>query len=169
LLALRPKIAKVGPYHGAQLGFYAEVFSPGQAPADLAREFADPVPFGGEGRYVTVSPLDKPVAWPHCEGVGDRALWLLATPGIFAIGSSKQCWQPDQILSTQLKAAASGSPLAVSGWDIARNGPKPTRFAVPAGSVYYVKNVSLPIHASLCGDEEDVAQGWGYALQGVWK
>ncbi|MBN2451738.1 MAG: hypothetical protein JXR77_15215, partial [Lentisphaeria bacterium] len=37
--------------------------------------------------------------------------------------------------SARLVAARVGKPLAFSGWDL-RSGPKPTRLAVPAGSVY---------------------------------
>ena len=42
------------------------------------------------------------------------------------------------------ETAASGSPVAVSGWDVARGGPRRTRFAVPAGSVYFVEGDFAP-------------------------
>ena len=65
--------------------------------------------------------------------------------------------------------SASDKAIPISGWDIARRGPKATRFAVPAGAVYFVEGQTEFKHGSLCDDEEDVAQGWGFALQGEWQ
>ena len=63
-----------------------------------------------------------------------------------------------------------GAALAVSGWDVARGSPRPTRFAAPAGSVYFVTTPDPgDPEASLCDDPEDSAQGWGFALRGVWS
>ena len=70
-----------------------------------------------------------------------------ATPAIFKNG-----WLPEWInknkdtynakyksLSFELKTAAVGKPISIGGWDMKKNAPKPTRRAVPAGSVYYFK------------------------------
>ncbi len=68
-----------------------------------------------------------------------------ATPAIFDHG-----WLPKWIdkttynaqyesLSFELITAAVGKPIAIGGWDMKKNMPKPTRQAVPAGSVYYFK------------------------------
>lgn len=68
-----------------------------------------------------------------------------ATPAIFDQG-----WLPKWIdkktykaeyssMSFDLRAAAVGKPIAIGGWDMEKNIPKPTRQAVPAGSVYYFK------------------------------
>ena len=68
-----------------------------------------------------------------------------ATPAIFDQG-----WLPKWIdkethkaeyssLSFELITAAVGKPIAIGGWDMKKNIPKPTRQAVPAGSVYYFK------------------------------
>lgn len=68
-----------------------------------------------------------------------------ATPAIFDQG-----WLPKWIdkethkveyssLSFELITAAVGKPIAIGGWDMKKNAPKPTRQAVPAGSVYYFK------------------------------
>jgi CRISPR-associated protein Cmr3 len=57
----------------------------------------------------------------------------------------------------------------VSGWDVARNGPHPTRFAVPAGATYFIEGNFTPANGSFCTDEESVAQGWGHALRGTWN
>lgn len=66
-----------------------------------------------------------------------------ATPAIF-----NQGWLPEWIDKTTFKAqyqslpfelitAAVGKPIAIGGWDMKKNAPKPTRQAVPVGSVYY--------------------------------
>lgn len=41
----------------------------------------------------------------------------------------------------RLRGAAVGKPLAISGWDLANQAPKPLRRAVPAGSVYYFQHI----------------------------
>jgi CRISPR-associated protein Cmr3 len=67
-------------------------------------------------------------------------------------------------------AVASGPGIPVSGWDVARGRPRPARFAAPAGSVYFVNNPDPDDReTSLCGDPEDLAQGWGFALRGTWN
>jgi CRISPR-associated protein Cmr3 len=68
-----------------------------------------------------------------------------------------------------IRAAATASPVAFSGWDVARNGPEKTRFAVPAGAVYFVDGTFTPSHDSFCGGADDVAMGWGLTLRGTWK
>ena len=68
-----------------------------------------------------------------------------ATPAIFNHG-----WLPKwidkttykgqyQSLSFELITAAVGKPVSIGGWDMKKNMPKPTRQAIPAGSVYYFK------------------------------
>ena len=58
-----------------------------------------------------------------------------ATPAIFENG-----WLPKTNLkSIELITAAVGKSIPIGGWDMKENKPKPTRRAVPAGSVYYFK------------------------------
>ncbi len=73
-----------------------------------------------------------------------------ATPAIFKNG-----WLPKWIdekthkgqylisdtdsISVELVTAAVDKPIAIGGWDMKKKAPKPTRHAVPAGSVYYFK------------------------------
>jgi CRISPR-associated protein Cmr3 len=151
--------------------FYAEI-RPGpepDAPEDLRSLLPKTVPFGGEGRAVTPLPAEA-FDWSDIQVTnGPRSSWLLVTPGVFGESGSGAFWKPDRIRDGKLKAAASGNPVAFSGWDIARGGPKPTRFAVPAGSIYFVENDVTIEDESLCTDAEDVAQGWGYALRGAWN
>lgn len=144
----------------AGVGFYAEVLLPDGAPND-ALDSLRALAFGGEGKRVAVS-VSEPFAFlePDKLPVPDatkkqKQLVLLTTPGI-----------PNERAEThyrgaKLAAVAANSPIAISGWDLARGGPKPTRFAVPAGTVYFLDSAdSLP-------DAPDEL-GYGCHLQGVW-
>lgn len=86
---------------------------------------------------------------------------LLTTPAPFAAG-----WRPNGL---DIVAAAVPSHVAVSGWDLARGGPKPTRFAVAAGAAYFCRPApGDDDRLSLC-DGEDALLGWGSFLQGIWN
>jgi CRISPR-associated protein Cmr3 len=161
LLALRPRVEREGPHRGKRVCLYAEALSTAAGPL----EFPDPLPFGGEGRHVRVTLIKRPPTWAELEPVDGRTVWLLATPA-FLSGPEAL---PAVPAPARLVAAASASPVAVSGWDVARGGPRPTRFAVPAGSVYFVEGPFTPPQQSLCTDPEDVAQGWGNVLRGTWN
>jgi CRISPR-associated protein Cmr3 len=156
LLALRQRIERAGVFQGKEICLYAEVI--GELPGDMPRL----VPLGGEGRYVQVESTRPACQWPCVENAS-RTLLYLATPAFFP------AWRSVPEVAN-LIAAASGSPVAFSGWDVARGGPKPTRFAVPAGSVYFVEGHFDPPHQSLCVDVDDnIAQGWGFVLRGTWN
>jgi CRISPR-associated protein Cmr3 len=160
LLALKPETELAGKRY--RVCFYAEILlGPGAPAGDV---LAGPLPFGGEGRYVTLQPV-TPYTWPEAPASGDRCLWLMISPGIFAANRPDV---PDAPGLGTLRAAASASPMAVSGWNVHANGPHPTRFAVPAGAVYFVQGSTSLTQGSLCADTERVAQGWGFALRGVW-
>lgn len=141
---------------------YAEVIAGDDAPADVSTQLEGAMPFGGEGRYVKVTPATL-VAWPEAPAA-KQSLWLLASPAPF-----RQAHRPDALpAGVTVHAAATGPAGAFSGWDVARGGPEPTRFAVPAGAVYFVEGEFTPEHASLClGD--NAAVGWGFALRGTWN
>lgn len=77
-------------------------------------------------------------------------------------------------------AAVVGRPLAVSGWNLKEGKPKPSRRAVPAGSVYFVR---LPEawgegevrdwaekvwFQNLSEEEQDRRDGFGLAALGLW-
>jgi CRISPR-associated protein Cmr3 len=149
LLRLREKLGD------RRVCLYAEVLCDGPLQLDGA-----PVHFGGEGRHVRITELTTSFKWPQAELTGGKALWVLATPGLFG------GWKPKLQYGANLHAAAVGSPVAVSGWDVARGGPKPTRFAAPAGSVYMTEGPAGP---PACPEDEDNAQGWGFALRGRWS
>ncbi len=156
-----------------KVSLYAEILLPDDTPAGtrevLEACFSSPFPFGGEGRYASATVLGAAFDWQPEIEAGERSLWMLATPAFFEQNGQSPSDRPKIPEGSWLRAAASPAPLAVSGWDVARNGPRPTRFAVPAGSVYFVEGPFQPDQDSVCNNPEDVAQGWGYALRGVWN
>ncbi len=146
---------------------YGEVDVPAEA-RQAAERLMDAVmlmPFGGEGRHVAVARLEQPCVWPHRlpSKPTERPLVLLITPGPFAAR-----WKPKALASKLVRAAVPGA-TAFSGWDLARGGPKPTRFAVTAGSVYCLKAAPETWPASLAESDDDDALGWGCYLKGVWE
>jgi CRISPR-associated protein Cmr3 len=159
LLSLRPKLGP-GRHEGKEVCLYAEALGlpEGEGPSD-------PLALGGEGRYVRVRKLDRPPAWGQPVPAEDRSLWLLAAPA-FLPGADAL---PEVPGPARLVAAASGPPAAFSGWDVARGRPRPARFAVPAGAVYFVEGPFDPTNQTLCADAEDAAQGWGFVLRGTWN
>jgi CRISPR-associated protein Cmr3 len=168
-LALRKAVAESRDSSRPRVVLYVELEFPTTPADDVRDHLSGPFPLGGEGRYVVAKPVDA-VGWPTVDAGEDRALWLLATPGLFGGREGGPADRPDGIKPpAQVRAAASNPPHAVSGWDIAMNGPKPTRFAVPAGAVYYIEGAFRPGSHSLCADPESVAEGWGFALRGVWQ
>ncbi len=124
---------------------------------------------GGEGRYVRVIPQAARPCWEELclkPGQGEKPLVVLSTPGIFKRGWKPECLDQQEPL---VEAAAVPGYEAVSGWDLARGGPKPSRFAVPAGSVYFLKEQPDLLPEILSDNPLDQQQGWGCYLQGVWK
>lgn len=167
---------------------------------DLVAE--GPGTLGGESRLAVLD-TPSPDPWPRCPehlaaSLADatHVRMALATPAVFTLG-----WQPGWLdrttktgsppglpgVTLKLVAAAVARRQAVSGWDLTRNGVKPVRYCVPAGSVYFFEvvggNPSLLATDGwlqpVSDDEETSApdsrrtnnrnDGFGLALWGVWK
>ena len=139
------------------VSFYAEVSGSRSALAPLL-DSQVVMRFGGEGRYVAVESSTELFQWPGARRkAGQGRTLLLTTP------AALDGWRPRGLA---LVSAAVGKPQPVSGWDMARGGPKPNRFMVPAGSVYF-----LPPDAAVpprLGSREDSQIGWGKFLEGNW-
>jgi len=134
---------------------------------------------GGEGRMARVRlvasapPLPSGGAWPPPEG---KFLTVLATPALW----SSPRWYPAALAERfELVGALVGAPAATSGWDVARNLPTRTRFAVPAGAVHFwrVRPGSDPgddPHETVLADAAqsdagaDLLAGWGVVMRGEW-
>jgi CRISPR-associated protein Cmr3 len=116
--------------------------------------------FGGEGRHVAIRAEERGVDWPQLRPEPDKGrLVLLTTPAWF------NGWKPPDL---EPVAATVGGYQAVSGWDLAKGGPKPNRFMVPAGSVYFL-SPGAKVSDALVNNEEDAALGWGCFTEGNWS
>lgn len=136
--------------------FYAEVDIPAGKRALLDR--VQTVAFGGEGKRAKLGLLPR-FEWPEISS-GGKPLALLTTPGLFdgPVPAS---------LRDEVVAAAVPGHIPVSGWDLARGGPKPARFAAAPGSVFFLdRDPNWP--QALADAEEDRNRGWGCYLKGVW-
>lgn len=150
-------------------------------------------PFGGERRLVRWTVGGNADLW-RCPDklLGDlkqsvmRGVRLvLATPATFQYG-----WLPGW-LDNRLEGSPRGCGVrlrlvgaclerwqAISGWSLrkGRQGPKPIRRIVPAGSVYFFEVLagSPQVLAqqlwlqSVCDDRQDRRDGFGLALWGLW-
>lgn len=137
------------------VGFYGEVDLPEGRESLLRRVTA----WGGEQRQVAVEPV-KPVDWPQAPSPNQAV--LLISPAFFP-----SRWRPDRYGPNLLRGAAVRGPFAVSGWDLTRGGPKPARFGVGAGTVYFLEGEELA--SQLCSSGEDAALGYGAVLKGTWN
>ncbi len=139
---------------------------------------------GGERRFGRLLPLTGEGEIPVAPaGLANRFKMLLVTPALFSQGwlpgwldpVNGQGTLPGSDLKVQLRSAAVGRAMPISGWDIAHNRPKPLRRAVPAGSVYYfellngdpAQVVELFHHSESISDEDGQA-GFGLTLVGKW-
>lgn len=155
--------------------------------------------FGGERRPVAVTASPGLGMKPSCDGLipeltsTTHVTCRLLSPGLFSSG-----WKPGWIgdpsdpsliahpperlavlAGAKLVSAVVPRHETVAGWDhdLRARGPKATRWAAPAGSVYFlelaapfteqqVRDVWL---ASISDDEQDRLDGFGKTLWGVWK
>lgn len=158
-------------FHDSRIVIYAEVLADDVDTETIRKRLDGPIPLGGEGRYVNCEPLaeEDAVNWPQ-PSVAAKKFWFLATPALLPTKPKSLACLPAALSANDVTAAATGQPLAVSGWDSLRRGPRPSRFALPAGSVFYTEGVSRFQDHSVCSVSdsvcEDVRQGWGFVLAG---
>lgn len=145
--------------------------------------------FGGEHGQVgltwgNVSFLQAPKELRKALADTTKIVLQLATPAIFKHGW-KAAWmdRPETfdaaLAGARLVSACVNRPEAVSGWslDPKTNGPKATRLAAPAGSVYFFElSKPLPEEAldrlwgrAVSDNGNDNNDGFGLALWGVWN
>lgn len=171
---------------------------------DVAEQL-DPIGhLGGERRPVALTDVGNKRQWPNLgefEAVKKELLrpdrkkifFLLTTPALFADGW-KPAWlrqdgnnhsgaglpagiKPLLTGGVRLVGAAVGRKVPVSGWNMRTNKPKPVRWAVPAGSIYFLE-VSGDFDREswlnawmkpLSDEQNDQRDGFGLALWGVWE
>lgn len=139
--------------------FYGEVVMP----EDQAQRF-DSISlahWGGERHMIELSRV-APVRWPRVNG-SERALWIAVAPAFPGGGAI-----PGVLRTPALRGAVTRGPWAVSGWDLAREGPKPARFGIDAGSVFFTEGLPQE-DITLTGLEEDAMIGYGFCLKGTWN
>jgi CRISPR-associated protein Cmr3 len=110
---------------------------------------------GGDGRAAAVRPVN--IEWPEPDWISiarDRRLrLLLASPGLFGDGwrlpgtDGNNRWFGPDGCSARLVSAAVSRNATVSGWDLARQRPKPALRAAPVGSVYWLDDFEGPAEA----------------------
>jgi len=129
---------------------------------------------------VTARPLatELSAALPGGDGCGCYLKWILLTPAVFdggwlpdwvngesgavmlpeekperQSGESRAEWRArfqTKSLNAHLIAARTEKPLVMSGWNLRKGGPRATRLAVPAGSVYWFQAETPEDAAVLC-------------------
>ena len=148
------------------------------------------VHLGGERRLAALEPQERTV-WPAPPGgwlqdivkSGGVCLTLL-TPGIFEAGYCPGWLKADQIgsppdmpsLQLQLCAVAVERWQAHSGWNLAKNQPRPSRKLAGAGTTYWFRILGGTDEAALSAlwlanvsdDEQDRRDGFGLALPSPW-
>lgn len=130
------------------IGFYAEIDGPAE---DLPRTLQ----LGGDRRLARVMRLQEPARWPQRPQRGAKCVALALTPTILPEGRCPAAWREH----CEGLAIPGADPL--SGWDlIAGNGagaPRPTRWALRPGSVWYLAQSS---DLTAIGNETDAGFGW---------
>ena len=148
------------------------------------------VHLGGERRLAELQP--EPEAWPSppqgwldkIRDSGGLCLTLL-TPGIFSAGyrpgwlneSLTGCPPAASGLQLQLRAVAIDRWQPHSGWDLAKQQPRPTRKLAGAGTTYWFRILdgsdSSMLEAlwlkSVSDGDQDRRDGFGLALPSPWK
>lgn len=146
--------------------------------------------FGGERRPVSLQVIDQPTSLEPTTELRAaltstaKVTLQLATDGLFDLGW-RPAWLSDPaglhpaLAGARLVSAAVGKHVTVSGWayEQGRRGPKATRWAVPAGSTYFLE-LSQPLSddavdalwwTSVCDQDRDRADAYGLAIWGVWN
>lgn len=152
----------------------------------LARQIA---PLGGERRLARWCEAAK--AWPGLpeevrESIVEngRARLILLTPAIFA-GGALPGWNDGSgpwgsaSIKIRVRAASVPQPEVVSGWDLEKGRPKPTRRLAVAGSVYFLELDGTADErrrwceetwlAAVSDDAQDRRDGFGLAVLGTWE
>ena len=146
---------------------------------------------GGERRLATLRPErddlwpTMPRDWPHRIAREGGLCLTLLTPGYFAAGY-RPGWLDENLagcppgipgLRLKLQAVALERWQANSGWDLAKQQPRPARKLAPAGSTYWFRiegvsdedEVAKLWLASVSDDAQARRDGFGLALPAPWR
>ncbi len=136
---------------------------------------------GGEGRFVKYRiEENKPFSvfeksWEKVRDEISNRFKLYVATHMLIESSRKFTWN----VESELKSAGIkvrnivpliGKPLKVSGWNYAKNEPKSVKYAVPAGSVYFVEfKGELNLDRPYVKLGRLTKLGYGLCFLGVWK
>jgi CRISPR type III-B/RAMP module-associated protein Cmr3 len=143
---------------------------------------------GGDGRLARISRVDPPSHPEPAEPVGARFKVYLASPAWFGwpdrgdwrpgwLGGGVEGVEPRSGVRVRLRGAAVGALVPAGGWDLARQEPRPIRWLVPGGVVYFfeaddragARAAARAIHGQYLADDERMARaGFGLAFAGRW-
>lgn len=158
------------------------------ARAAALRNFRGWHPLGGEGRVIHWT-AEEPGSFempPRLSIAISGTKWLrmmLVTPALFENGwipnwidnSTLTGTIPNTNIEVQLISAAVERWRPVSGWSLETRTHKSLRRAVPEGAVYFfqrasgdVENLKKMWMGSVCDDPQNIADGYGLAVWGVW-
>lgn len=139
---------------------------------------------GGEGRFASytadnVHPLHElEAAWEKMsQTINERKRFKLyiATPTLLDKADDMCTWNIKDELKEKLDVKIikvyplMGRPQKLSGWSYVKRKPKPLRYAVPRGSIYFVKfGGTLGLSTPYLKLGELPKLGYGLTLVGVW-
>lgn len=134
---------------------------------------------GGEGRFANYRIEDcNPFEifekkWERIRNEISKKFKLYVATPLLIENSGKYTWNiKNELESTGIKVKRIiplvGKPVKVSGWDLANNKPKGVRYAVPAGSVYFVEAEKLNLNKPYLKLGKMTKLGYGLCFVGVW-
>ena len=134
---------------------------------------------GGEGRFANYRIEDcNPFeiferSWERIKDEISKEFKLYVATPLLIKNSGKYTWNvKNELESAGFKVRRIiplvGKPVKVSGWDLANNMPKGVRYAVLAGSVYFVEAEELNLDKPYLKLGELTKLGYGLCFVGVW-
>jgi CRISPR-associated protein Cmr3 len=141
---------------------------------------------GGEGRFARFEKLHLESGcfaaltenWNNIRkeiNKNGRVKLYFSTPAIFENGgytsklSESELEEKLEVKKVEVVASLTGKPLSFSGWDYVAKKPKPTRYSIPAGSVYFIEfEGELNTNKPYLKLGKLTNLGYGLCFLGVW-
>lgn len=125
---------------------------------------------GGESRFASFYAEPLELSLDPVEG--KRLFLYFATPAILGCSAVNTILRKITALTNGERPRSYlpvfGKPMAISGWDYAKNEPKGVRYAVPPGSLFFMSfdaSITLPRYIKLGSITK---LGYGLTFVGVW-
>jgi len=104
-----------------------------------------------------------------------RFIIYFATPAVIEDQNNRCTWNIKEIVENKLGIRVTficgivDKPQIISGWDMAKKKPKPVRYAIPAGSVYFIEFSDGHIDKPYIKLGSLSRLGFGLGFIGLWK